>query len=110
MKPKTSYGVRVGARPSRERLQPYKISTAPTGVKTLSHFLYQNATLQVSFVFTSRRYKTCGIGQSIHPCIFDVEHKFYKIQGVRDIVWQKISEYMNKSREYSNYKRTAIAI
>jgi len=45
---------------------------------------------------------------SQHPCIFDMEHKFYKNQGVRDIVWQKISEYMNKSREYINYKRITI--
>lgn len=39
---------------------------------------------------------------SQHPCIFDVEHKFYKNQGVRDNVWQKISEYMNKSRKYTH--------
>lgn len=47
---------------------------------------------------------------SQHPCIFDAEHKFYKNQGVRDNVWQKISEYMNKSREYTSCKRTVIII
>ncbi|XP_060861845.1 uncharacterized protein LOC132938864 [Metopolophium dirhodum] len=48
---------------------------------------------------------------SQHPCIFDVEHKLYKNQGVRDNVWQKISEYMNKSlddcrKRWKNMKDT----
>ncbi|KAL4108204.1 hypothetical protein QTP88_018441 [Uroleucon formosanum] len=32
-----------------------------------------------------------------HPCIFNAQHALYKNQGVRDYVWQKISEDMNKN-------------
>jgi len=35
-----------------------------------------------------------------HPCIFNAQHALYKNQGVRDNVWQKISEDMNKNGNY----------
>lgn len=35
-----------------------------------------------------------------HPCIFNAQHALYKNQGVRDNVWQQISEDMNKNGNY----------
>jgi 5'(3')-deoxyribonucleotidase len=32
-----------------------------------------------------------------HPCIFNAQHALYKNQGVRDNVWQNISEDMNNN-------------
>lgn len=36
-----------------------------------------------------------------HPCIFNAEHAFYKNQRIRDNVWHKISEDINKNGNYT---------